>query len=242
MGYNLTIDQGNSAAKVAVWNGVDIIYNADFKHLVSENIHDILTQLPLIDKAIFCSVTNDGVEIIEYLKQQNVKTIILSHSTLLPISNTYKTPQSLGLDRLAAAVGAWSLYKDKDLLVIDLGTAITYDVVTSQGCYIGGNIAPGVTMRLSALHNYTQRLPLVDPHGNCPLWGNDTITAIRSGVLTGIVGEINHYKNHLGKDHVVVLTGGSASMIKSMLDFDIEIDHHLVTRGLNSILIYNENN
>ena len=126
--------------------------------------------------------------------------------------------------------------------MIDLGTAITYDVVTANGCYIGGNIAPGITMRLEALHNYTSRLPLVEATGHCPLWGEDTTTAIRSGVLNGVIGEIYHYKKQLSQSPVVILTGGNATLIGPMLDFTPEIDHHLVTRGLNSILIYNENN
>ena len=242
MGYNLTIDQGNSSAKVAVWDGADIIFDGYFKQFESENIADLITRFPLIDKAIYCSVADEGIEIIKLLKKQNIKTMILDNSTLLPITNAYKTPQSLGRDRIAAAVGAWSNHKNKDILVIDLGTAITYDVVTADGCYIGGNIAPGITMRLEALHNYTMRLPLVEPTGICPLWGEDTTTAIRSGVLNGIVGEIYHYKKQLSQSPIVIMTGGNATLIETMLDFSPEIDHHLVTRGLNSILIYNENN
>ncbi len=242
MGYNLTIDQGNSSAKVAVWDGADIIFDASFKQFEGKNITDIMAQFPLIDKAIYCSVADEGNEIIKFLNELNVKTLVLDHSTSLPISNNYKTPQSLGRDRIAAAVGAWSYHKNKDILVIDLGTAITYDVVNAKGCYIGGNIAPGITMRVEALHKYTSRLPLVDPNGDCPMWGEDTTTAIRSGVLNGIVGEIYHYKKQLSQSPIVILTGGNATLIESMLDFTPEIDHHLVTRGLNCILIYNENN
>ena len=242
MGYNLTIDQGNSSAKVAVWDGADIIFDACFKQFKDEDIVDLMKQFPLIDKAIYCSVANEGKELIKLLNDQNIKTLVLDHTTLLPISNAYKTPQSLGRDRIAAAVGAWSNHKNKDILVIDLGTAITYDVVTADGCYIGGNIAPGITMRLEALHNYTSRLPLVEPIGSCPIWGEDTTTAIRSGVLNGVVGEIYHYKKQLSHSPIVVLTGGNASLIEPLLDFSPEIDQHLVTRGLNSILIYNENN
>lgn len=242
MGYNLTIDQGNSSAKVAVWDRADIIFDASFKQFKGEDIANLITRFPNIDKAVYCSVADEGNETIKFLNEKNIKTLILDHSTLLPITNAYKTPQSLGRDRIAAAVGAWSNHKNKDILVIDLGTAITYDVVTANGCYIGGNIAPGITMRLEALHNYTSRLPLVEATGHCPLWGEDTTTAIRSGVLNGVIGEIYHYKKHLSQSPVVILTGGNATLIGPMLDFTPEIDHHLVTRGLNSILIYNENN
>lgn len=97
-------------------------------------------------------------------------------------------------------------------------------------------------MRLEALHHYTERLPKVEPHGDLPQWGYDTDTAIRSGVINGIVGEITHYRNKLSSDCKLILTGGAAKAIKPLLDFPVEIDQQLVTRGLNSILIYNENN
>lgn len=242
MGYNLTIDQGNSSAKVAVWNGTDIIFDACYEHFKGEDIDDIIKRFPLINRAIYSSVANEGSDVISTLKLRDIETIVLNHTTPLPISNSYKTPQSLGRDRIAAAVGAWCCHKGSDILVIDLGTAITYDVVTANNYYIGGNIAPGVNMRLEALHNYTSRLPLVPTQGDCPMWGYDTTTAIRSGVLNGVVGEIYHYKKQLTESPVVILTGGNATMIAEMLDFDIEIDHHLVTRGLNCILRYNENN
>ena len=242
MGYNLTIDQGNSAAKVVIWNKADIIYDASYEVLKKEDISDILTRFPLINQAIFCSVASHGGDIIDYLTSHNIKTMVLNASTPLPITNSYKTPESLGRDRIAAAVGAWCCHKNQELLVIDIGTAITYDLVTAQGCYVGGNIAPGVTMRLNALHRFTQRLPLVTPEGPLTDWGYDTDTAIRSGVVNGIIGEITHYKNKLSDNCVVILTGGAATKIKELLDFHVEIDQHLVTRGLNSILIYNENN
>ena len=141
MGYNLTIDQGNSSAKVAVWDRADIIFDASFKQFKGEDIANLITRFPNIDKAVYCSVADEGNETIKFLNEKNIKTLILDHSTLLPITNAYKTPQSLGRDRIAAAVGAWSNHKNKDILVIDLGTAITYDVVTANGCYIGGNIS-----------------------------------------------------------------------------------------------------
>ena len=242
MGYNLTIDQGNSSAKVTVWDKVDVVYDASFATLGCDDVLGILKDYPLIDRAIYSSVANEGEEIINLLTSRKINTINLNSTTSLPITNAYKTPETLGKDRIAAAVGAWSRFKGSDILVIDLGTAITYDIVTEQGCYIGGNIAPGVTMRLEALHHYTRRLPLVDPHGDLPMWGTDTETAIRSGVVNGIIGEITHYKNKLSSSCKVVLTGGAAAAIKQLLDFPVEIDQHLVTRGLNSILIYNENN
>jgi type III pantothenate kinase len=241
MGYNLTIDQGNSSAKVAVWDEVEIIFDAKFLYLTSEDIETILAKYPNIDKAIYCSVANSGNDIIKFLNNNGVPTINLDIDTPLPISNAYKSPHTLGRDRIAAAVGAWSRFPNRDLLIIDMGTAITYDVVLSNGSYIGGNIAPGINMRLEALNNYTSRLPIVNPKGDCPLWGVNTETAMRSGAVIGVVGEIAYYKSQMHQNHLVILTGGSVDFIDKFIDFPIEIDQHLVTRGLNSILTYNEN-
>lgn len=242
MGYNLTIDQGNSSAKIAVWDKEDLIFDATYQVLTIDIIKYLLTEFPSIDNAIFCSVANNGKAIVDMLRSSGIATYYLDSNTPLPITNAYKTPHTLGRDRIAAAVGAWSKHKGNDVLVIDMGTAITYDVVTSHGCYIGGNIAPGINMRLDALHNYTSRLPIVNPIGDCPLWGVDTDTAMRSGVITGVIGEITYYKNKLHSNHKIVITGGSAVMIEGKLDFPAEVDQHLVNRGLNSILRYNENN
>lgn len=242
MGYNLTIDQGNSLAKVTVWENADIVYDASVERLTCDELSALLSRYPQINRVIYSSVASDGEDIVDFIESCNIEMIKLGSSTPLPLKNAYRSPQSLGLDRIAAAVGAWSLYEGSEILVIDLGTAITYDLVTSDGCYMGGNIAPGVMMRLEALHHYTERLPKVEPHGDLPQWGYDTDTAIRSGVINGIVGEITHYRNKLSSDCKLILTGGAAKAIKPLLDFPVEIDQQLVTRGLNSILIYNENN
>lgn len=241
MGYNLTIDQGNSAAKIVIWHNDEFVAESLHKHLTAQETI-IIAKKYNICSAIYCSVAESGNDIIKALRENiNGKVIELTYQTPIPIAIDYATPATLGRDRIAAAVGAYMTHYGKTVLVIDLGTAITYDVVSADGHFIGGNIAPGMKMRLDALHHFTARLPQIDILGEIPLWGIDTDTALRSGAIHGIIGEINYYKSTLPNDTSVVLTGGSAATIQPVLKFDTEIDPHLVNKGLNCILNYNEN-
>lgn len=241
MGYNLTIDQGNSATKAVVWHDSQIVSECSCKCLLPAFVKKIIDTYG-IKAAIYSSVSSRGQDIVETLQlligKSNV--INLSHSTPLPIMIDYATPETLGLDRIAAAVGAFAAFPRQTILVVDLGTAATYDVVTADARFAGGNIAPGVKMRFDALHQFTARLPLVNASGDCPLWGTNTETAIRSGVLNGIAAEITHYKSQLPDSAKVVLTGGWATCIEQMLNFKVEVNPHLVNIGLNCILQYNE--
>lgn len=240
MGYNLTIDQGNSSAKLAVWQDDSIVHECTVELLDTTNVHELISRFA-VDAAIYCSVATDGTEIIDALRTECRQVIVLDKSTALPISIDYRTPETLGKDRIAAAIGAWSKHRGRTMLVVDMGTAITYDVVTADGRYIGGNIAPGLGMRLNALNLFTARLPKIALEGNAPIWGIDTETAMRSGAIHGVAAEISYYRRELPNDSITLLTGYMSETIKRLLDFPIEIDPHLVTKGLNCILTYNEN-
>lgn len=162
--------------------------------------------------------------------------------TPIPITNRYRTPQTLGADRLAAAVGASTTKPGCDLLIIDAGTCITYEVIDAQGNYWGGNIAPGMQMRLQALHEFTARLPLVSPEGDVPGMGYDTETAIRSGVLRGMKYEIEGYIRSMRTKYphlLVFLTGGNRIKFDTTITDIIIADKYIVPRGLNRILDYN---
>ena len=240
MSCNLTIDQGNSSAKTAVWHDDELVATSVYPCLSKHEIEAIVRQYG-VTAAIYSSVAMIGDEVVNTLRDMlDGNVIVLSHLTPMPVTIDYSTPATLGRDRIASAVGAYVSYPRENVLVVDLGTAATYDVVTSDAHFIGGNIAPGVNMRLEALHNFTARLPIVDPQGTCPLWGIDTETAMRAGALNGIAGEIAYYRSRLPIGTKVVLTGGSAIMIKPLLDFEVDIEPHLVTKGLNCILRYNE--
>lgn len=180
--------------------------------------------------------------------QQQIRALpfhinILDASTPIPIKNCYKTPQTLGTDRLAVAVAAAIQFPKKDVLIIDSGTCITFELVTALGEYLGGNISPGINMRLKALNHDTGQLPLEESKGNIPDLGYNTETAIRSGVINGIKYEIEGYIHSLRKKYpslLILLTGGNHFNFDSQLKSDIFADKFLVLRGLNYILRYND--
>jgi len=166
----------------------------------------------------------------------------LTASTPLPITIGYDTPETLGVDRIAAAVGAYTLYPGEEVLIADIGTAATYDRLTADGCFAGGNIAPGIGMRLRALSRFTARLPLIDSKGRTQLFGTSTETAMRSGAVNGIVAEINYYFSQLPKGARLLLAGGWAQDIECRIkELNPQTVPMLVSIGLNRILSYNEN-
>lgn len=239
MAHILTIDRGNSATKVDVWQEDKLLTQKLLKTPNQAAFKRVVERYG-ITRAIYCSVADDGSAMTEQLRDLGVDTLVLRSSTPTPLTIDYASPETLGVDRLAAAVGAWSMFPGADILVVDLGTAITYDRVTPDGRYIGGNIAPGVTMRLRALNAFTARLPHIPIEGDNPMWGYNTATALRSGALHGIVGELSYYRSLLTPAVKVVLTGGTSPRIFPLLDFEVSLDPHLVTRGLNTILNFNQ--
>ena len=192
-----------------------------------------------IDGVIVSSVIADSLELQDELQKLQCPVVRFNSSTPLPLEINYRTPGTLGSDRLAAAVGAWNDAPGRNLLVIDAGTAITIDFVGKDGKYNGGNIAPGIKMRLRALHEYTSRLPMVDKEGDTPTIGHDTETAIRSGVINGVCHEIEGYIDEFKQkycDLLVFLTGGDEKPLKNRIKNCIFADKYLVAKGLNRIL------
>lgn len=245
MALYLTIDQGNTAAKLALWRGEKLEETHIVQSLVPASLAQFIANHPGIDAAIYCSVASHGTEIMATLNNSLRKAIKLTGNTPLPIAIEYGTMGSLGVDRIAAAVGAQASFPGTPLLVVDAGTAVTYDAVTADGRFIGGNIAPGMNMRLEALHRFTARLPRVKVPRELPtglVFGNNTEAAMILGAIYGIVGAMSYYKSRLPENTKVVMTGGWAGELSRLCDFDINVDPHLVSKGLNRILIYNENN
>ena len=238
---NLCIDQGNTRTKIGVFDQDILIEFAAYEEF-GENEISLLFNKFTINASILSSVRQDNKQIIDYLKAISNVFIELSHNTSIPIENTYETPDTLGRDRLAAVVGAAFLKQGSDILVIDAGTAITYDFIDSNAVYHGGNIAPGLNMRLRAMHDFTQKLPLVEPVIDTPFLGKNTQSALVSGALNGIVYEIEGYINHLKIKYpqlLVFLTGGSNFYFISKLKNAIFAERNLVLIGLNRILQYN---
>ena len=244
---NLTIDNGNTSVKVAFFIGTELVATNRFmRRDVRLLDRFISTYKP--DSAIMCSTASSEASqrVEELINQRCSRVMSLTHETPMPISLGYRTPQTLGRDRIATAVGAWSIAQGGDVLVIDAGTAITYDLVTADGCFVGGNIAPGLGLRFKSLHEHTGRLPLVDADGDMPVMGYDTQTAIRSGVLLGLLGEIRSCIATLKMSHpglTVFLTGGDGKLLHSRLGEEgVIYQEHLAAEGLNRIYLYNEKN
>lgn len=240
MGINLTIDRGNTMTKIAIWDGDRQLSNCSIVKATTPAILRAIASYD-IDRAIICSVAGRFAGLDEELAAIGVSLVNLSADTPVPIAIDYATPATIGADRIAAATGAFRICPGKECLIVDIGTAITYDRLTAAGRFIGGNIAPGIGMRLKALNHFTARLPLIRSNGPTKLWGDSTETAMRAGAIYGVAGEISYYRSKLPEGATVILTGGWSTDIASLLDFPVTVDNSLVTTGLNCILQYNEN-
>ena len=238
---NLIIDIGNTFTKLALFQGREMVAFSSFEGVEAKHIIQFCESNLFIKNAILSSVKEYPSEIDLYLSQQ-YKTVLFSHNTFVPVINRYGTPESLGKDRLAGVVGAQKLIPGSDILVIDAGTAITYDFVTASGEYMGGSISPGITMRYKALHTFTNRLPLLDYYDDAQLIGDDTSTSIHSGVLNGAVAEmegiIQHYRD-LYPGIKIILTGGDHNYFDKRLKIKTFAAPNLVLEGLNLILDFN---
>ncbi|MEE4197415.1 MAG: type III pantothenate kinase [Bacteroidales bacterium] len=239
---NLTIDIGNSRSKLAVIRGGEIIEVSGSDGLNPEVIQEITKRYPGIRNVILSTVRNPDPALVDLLKSQFENFIELTEETPIPIKNLYQTKNTLGKDRLASVVGANNIFPDTNVLVIDLGTAATFDLINEQNQYLGGNISPGLTMRFKALHHFTDRLPLLEKKDTYPLIARNTNEAIISGVLNGLSFEIDSYINTLKtkyNDLKVFLTGGDAIFFDKKLKNTIFVNLNLNFTGLNRILEYN---
>jgi type III pantothenate kinase len=239
---NLVIDIGNTAAKLAVFGGDEIIEKVKYNCLKLEHIELLIKKYPLISKSLLSSVANYDKDIELFLKSKTQFTVFNSE-TKIPISNQYKTPETLGKDRLAAAIGANLLHPNKNVLVVDVGTCIKYDFVDENNVYNGGAISPGISMRYKALHHFTNKLPLVPSQiGALSLIGVDTITSIQSGVQIGVIAEIEGMIKKYRLQYpslICLLTGGGAQQLQLDLNLTIFAAPNLVLQGLNSVLNIN---
>lgn len=248
---NLCIDQGNSRTKVALMTDEGkLIKHLIYKQFSSADI-DRLFELYDITDSIISSVVNIEAAVVNTLSRCSQHFVLFDHMTPVPIVNTYDTPETLGQDRLAAAVGAKHLCPNENLLIIDAGSAITYDYVSEQGEFIGGNIAPGLKMRFTILQRMTKKLPLVEVEDNelIPLFGKNTRDAIAAGVIRGVAYEVKGYMRTMREKvpHFrTFLTGGNAPYVLANVrssrteEREMIFEKHLVLIGLNEILVFNK--
>jgi type III pantothenate kinase len=242
---NLVIDIGNSASKAAIFLEGDIVSTTQFDNTSHPGKLELKTFLvwigsyPGIQHTIISSVRKSDEGLKNELEKKGIEVQILTEKTPIPLVNRYLTPDTLGKDRLAAAVGAHSVFPDKNVLVVDAGTAITIDMITSGAEYLGGNISPGLNMRFRALNEFTDRLPLLKAGEQEQILGDSTESAIRGGVQWGILFEIDEYINRQKiryPDLEVVLTGGDAILFDKNLKNSIFVDLNLNLKGLHRIL------
>ncbi len=240
---NLAIDIGNTFTKIGVFDGGKLLESTAFEESSAEQGLSFVGRFSGITDVILCDVSNRNSRITNYLKEKAYRIFELESDTPLPIKNLYGSPETLGKDRIASATGAYTIYPGKNVLIIDAGTAVTFDVVNAQGEFLGGNISPGLEMRFRALNEFTGRLPRKQKSDQFTLLGHDSDSAIIGGVVQGLIFEMEGYILRLvsyHKDLIVILTGGDANFFEKKLKKPIFVIPNLILTGLNHILHYNE--
>lgn len=239
---NLVIDIGNTRTKVAVFINNELVYNFPTNQLSESDIQNLKLQYPDIDKVIVSSVQHTNDELLNKFELHFGYLLHLDHLTPLPIQNLYETPNTLGKDRIAAAVGGNHLYPNTNLLIIDAGTAITYDFVNEKNQYLGGFITPGLNMRFKALHHFTKKLPLLSTTTPQNLEGKNTQESIIGGIQYGLEGELYRIIDHFSKnaDKIsIILTGGDKNYFEKLLKSYKFVSLEITLLGLNIILNFN---
>lgn len=237
---NLLVDIGNTFIKIAIYNSGEIVFNKKYKLYLVKDLNNLRKKYAFT-KAIVSSVRKNNPYFVQHLSK-NYNLVLLDHNTKVAFKNLYKTPKTLGKDRIAAVAGALKLYPGKRLLVIDIGTCITYDYINTKKIYHGGNISPGVELRLQAMHQLTSNLPLVSRKYHKDQLGKSTKSALQNGAVWGIKSEIEGFIKTLTKKEgslTVILTGGDAEYFGEILESKIFVDPNLVLKGLNELLEQN---
>lgn len=239
---NLAIDVGNTCTKLVAFSGKEPIEEVRAGDSEGNKLRDFCHKYEF-DCGIYSTVVRLPKEMSGAINELPFPVMqLIPGETAIPIVNCYTTPHTLGADRLAAAIGAYCRHPGREVLVIDIGTCVTYDFVSDLGEYMGGNISPGPTMRFKALNAYTDSLPLVESQGRTPALGDSTATAIRSGVMNGIRREIEGYiSDYLQKFPrlLVYITGGNHLDLHITEKMRTFADDFIVPEGLNRTLMYN---
>lgn len=237
---NIAVDYGNTTAKVGIFENELLREKRLFPN--PSALRSFLESHPA-ENMIVSSVSYPAEEVLSWAVIAG-KKLPLSVLLPLPIKILYATPQTLGVDRIAAVCGAMDIYPHQPRLVIDAGTCITYEFLDEKENYHGGGISPGIAMRFEAMHTFTSRLPLVSPVLDAALTGNSTETCMQSGVINGIRAEmegiIQQYRDRYPNTKII-LCGGDASFFETHLKPSIFVAPDLVLQGLNRILQYHVN-
>ena len=237
---NLIIDIGNTSTKLAVFKESKKVSSVRINDLSCEEFDKTLHD-KRIKRAIVSSVKRLPHFVTDLLVSHIPSVHILSHKSRLPFTIDYETPETLGTDRIAGVAGAYSIFPGENILVIDAGSAITYDFLAGN-TYNGGNISPGIEMRFKALNKFTGRLPILSIREKYSSPGVNTHDAILAGVINGSIYEINEYIRTFEKKHKnskIILAGGDSEFLKDKLITNVTFLPEIVIDGLNYILEYN---
>ncbi len=241
----LTIDVGNTRIKCALFEENTIVELFIFvKTDFQKNIQNILKKYTNIQNLIVSSVgkieENDFSEI-----KKLVNVFFIDHNSKFPFENLYATPKTLGIDRMVLSTGAVLQYPNKNRLVIDAGTCVTYDYINYKNQYLGGAISPGLRLRYESLNNFTAKLPLLTLENPENLIGNSTSQSIHSGVVNGLINEINGFVNQFetqNSNFIIILTGGDADFLAKRLKNTIFANSNFLLESLNLIYQYTNQN
>ncbi|MGJ8548724.1 type III pantothenate kinase [Winogradskyella wichelsiae] len=239
---NLIVDVGNTYVKFAVFNFKKILYKTSFELKEFKKEYKLIkANYPELKKAIVASVGYLSKEEVEMLSN-DLKVIELSSNLNFPFQNLYETPKTLGVDRIALVCASVNQFPNKNVLIIDAGTCITYDFISKDNDYLGGAISPGLRLRYKALNNLTANLPLLETKMPDQMIGGSTKSSIHSGVVFGTIKEIDGVIGdyiYQYPDLTVILTGGDTNFLSNQLKNSIFANSNFLLEGLNYILEYN---
>ena len=238
---NLIIDRGNSFSKVGVFDNDVIVHKAQFNKLTLIDIEKIFFNRK-IKNSIISNVGEPNNKVLKFLKE-NSNLVNFDSKLKIPFTNKYSSVETLGNDRVGLMSQASKLYSNKNTLIIDIGTCITYDFLNEKNEYLGGSISPGLSMKFKALNNQTHNLPLLEKIKIDSFIGSSTESSIISGVINGTLGEINYISNLYKKKFkkiMIILTGGDSKFLFNHIKNGILADSNFLLSGLNLLLELNK--
>ena len=228
---NLLIDIGNSSVKASFAQGIDL---EDTVRYGGIDVLDFIMQLAKKKKICIIAISSVRKFESDYfrpLEKKCDKLLIINDKTEIPIVNLYKSPETLGTDRIMNAVAAAHLFPKKNCIVFDFGTALTIDFVSEKSEFLGGNISLGLTSRFKALNEYTKMLPMVENSSQIVKVGGSTKEAIEAGIILGLIFEVEGYINEYS-NYIYIFTGGDAIYFAEKLKSSIFVVYNLVLMGL----------
>lgn len=240
---NLVLDIGNSFCKTVLYKGEDVVFTArGASARMAQDLKDLFVAYPSIKSAILCSVIALDPSIVSFLNNKT-RLFLVNNELRLPFSNRYETPESLGADRIALVAAAAFEFPTKNCLVVDAGSCVTYDFLSADGIYRGGAISPGLKMRFAAMHEHTDKLPLITVAEDIVDIGTNTEKSLLVGAVNGLVYEIEGWSQSLEveyEDLTVILTGGDAQFLSKRLKNTIFANPNFLVNGLRQLLDYNQ--